>query len=84
MSTSCIGSPLANEVLLALADARDLIPRRCDAGPVPLATLRRWSSSGLRGVVLETLKAGGTRVTSREAILRFMERLAQVAAEARQ
>jgi len=42
---------------------------------VSLCTLTRWSSRGIRGVVLETIKIGGTTYTTDEATLRFIERL---------
>src|SRR5687768_13872166 len=38
-------------------------------------TVERWRSRGLRGVVLESIKIGGARFTSEEAIVRFVERL---------
>lgn len=34
----------------------------------------RWSTTGSRGVVLETWQIGGTRYTSVEALARFIER----------
>ena len=40
-----------------------------------ITTVYRWSTSGYRGVVLETIQVGGSRRTSREAIQRFCERL---------
>ena len=51
--------------------------RGCTAGrPVSPATLWRWSSHGLRGVRLETVRVGGTTCTSTEALSRFFARLA--------
>ena len=40
-----------------------------------LATIWRWSLKGLRGVRLETIKVGGRRYTTLEAIDRFSARL---------
>ena len=36
------------------------------------ATMARWIQKGVKGVKLETLLIGGRRVTSREAISRFI------------
>ena len=40
---------------------------------INVSTFWRWATTGVRGVKLETLMAGGTRVTSLEAIERFFE-----------
>jgi hypothetical protein len=37
--------------------------------------IERWRTRGIRGIVLETVKVGGTRYTTAEAIQRFIERL---------
>ena len=54
--------------------------------PVPLAVERetgtrpnpstcwRWSTKGIKGVVLETWMLGGRRVTNRTSVRRFIER----------
>jgi hypothetical protein len=39
------------------------------------STARRWAREGIDGVVLETVKVGGRRYTSYEAVARFLERL---------
>jgi hypothetical protein len=63
------------ETLLSLADAARLLPRR-RAGKRPhVSCLYRWTTTGCKGVVLESLQCGGTRVTSREALARFFEQL---------
>ena len=43
-----------------------------------LSSIYRWSSSGLRGVRLETFKLGGRRYTSRESLARFAARLSDL------
>lgn len=43
-----------------------------------LSTLWRWTRHGVRGVRLETMLVGGLLFTSREAIQRFLSRLAEV------
>ena len=51
-------------------------PAQARAGrPVSPATLWRWSSHGLRGVRLETVRVGGTTCTSTEALSRFFAAL---------
>lgn len=68
---------LANERLLTLNEARRTLPflrgRRGNA--VSLCTIHRWRTRGVRGVVLESAKIGGTICTSTEAVIRFVERL---------
>jgi hypothetical protein len=57
----------------------ELFPLR-DAGPLfpggrDLASLYRYSTRGLRGEILRTVKAGATRCTTRRWIADFFERL---------
>lgn len=44
--------------------------------PIPCSrpTLERWMRKGCRGIRLETVKIGGKRYTSKEAIQRFLIR----------
>jgi len=64
-----------SEQLISLAEAAKSLPRR-RAGKRPhVSCLYRWTTSGCKGVVLESLQCGGTRVTSREALARFFQRL---------
>ena len=42
---------------------------------VSLATLERWMTRGVGGVVLESCRIGGTTYTSDEATIRFLDRL---------
>jgi len=63
------------ETLLCLVDAARSLPRR-RAGKRPhVSCLYRWTTTGCKGVVLESLQCGGTRVTSAEALARFFQRL---------
>ena len=59
-----------DERLLTLSEAAEQIP-----GGVHLSTLHRWRTRGVRGHVLETLRIGGKRVTSIEALQRFADSL---------
>ena len=56
---------------------------RRNGSRISTSTLWRWSITGCKGVILETVKIGGSRVTSVEAIERFVERLAEVEASGR-
>jgi hypothetical protein len=48
--------------------------------PVHRGTLERWRTRGRRGIKLETFLLGGIRMTTEEAILRFIERMSDPAA----
>ena len=66
----------AEEVLpLARAAKLPCFRHRRGGKPIAVQTLWRWSINGLRGIVLETILIGGTRVTSVEALQRFFEAL---------
>lgn len=65
------------ERLLTVAQVRKRLPGR--SGPLGYETIRQWSKTGRRGVVLETVKVGGMRYTSEEALERFVAALAAIA-----
>jgi hypothetical protein len=65
------------ETLISLSDAATKLPRRRRGRKAHVSTLFRWTTIGVRGVVLESIQCGGTRCTSREAIQRFYEALTQ-------
>jgi hypothetical protein len=73
---------ILTETVLPFAAAARSIPRLRAEKPVNPATLWRWASHGLRGVKLETIRCGGTRCTSREALKRFFAALAGESAPA--
>jgi hypothetical protein len=65
------------ETLISLADVAKHLPRR-RAGKRPhISCIYRWTTSGCKGVILESLQVGGTRCTSKEALARFFRRLTQ-------
>lgn len=69
---------LSNETIVALSAAphhRMLRQGRRPGRPIHRSTLERWRTRGVSGVRLETAKLGGIRVTSEEAITRFLERV---------
>lgn len=72
---------IGHEQLMPLGQAARQLPALRGGRPVNPATLRRWASKGLRGVKLETLRCGGTVVTSREALQRFFSALSSGATE---
>ena len=56
-----------NEDLISLSQAARELP-----GRPHLSTIWRWTTRGVRGVVLETLVVAGRRFTSHEALQRFV------------
>jgi hypothetical protein len=63
------------EALITLAEAAKVIPRS-RGRKAHLSTVYRWTKPpGCRGVILETIQAGGARCTSREALQRFFLQL---------
>jgi hypothetical protein len=66
-----------SETLIPLREATNLIPRRRAGRKAHVSTLFRWTSAGVRGVVLESVQCGGTRCTSREALDRFFQALTE-------
>lgn len=67
---------IKNETVISLKDARDEFPL-----PPNLHAIYRWASHGVSGVRLETFKQGGKRLTSKEAVARFLEVQNQTPAE---
>lgn len=66
---------LQDENLIPLGEATAILPRR-NGKRLHVSTLHRWTSRGVRGVRLETLRLGGLLMTSQEALQRFTDRLA--------
>jgi hypothetical protein len=67
-----------SESLISLGDAARLLPRR-RAGKKPhVSCIYRWTTTGCKGVVLESIQIGGTRCTSKEALARFFKALTNV------
>ena len=63
---------LLDEDLIPLSAASKLLPPRPTGKPVGLATLYRWAQRGVRGVRLETVPTPLGKMTSREALKRFL------------
>lgn len=66
---------LGRDKLLTFTEAASLIPKRRAGRKTHISTLYRWATRGIRGVVLESIKIGGTSCTSMEALQHFFERL---------
>lgn len=64
-----------DETVIPLREAGTLAFMRTWAGAPHPVTLARWASAGVNGVVLESFKVGGSRMTSVEACERFIQRL---------
>ncbi|HEX4145892.1 MAG TPA: DUF1580 domain-containing protein [Pirellulales bacterium] len=70
----------ATETLISLADVPGHLPERRGGKRPSISCIYRWAQRGIRGIRLETLQCGGTKVTSAEALQRFFERLSAVSA----
>jgi len=66
---------ITQEPLITLAEATGFVPRRRRGRKTSVTTLYRWSTTGSRGVVLETIQVAGSRCTSVAALQRFFDRL---------
>lgn len=66
---------LAAENLTPLRDVPRCLPLRPNGKRLHISAVYRWTLRGIKGVVLETVRIGGTTYTSREALQRFSERL---------
>ena len=64
-----------SETLICLMEATRLLPARRKGKKPHLSCIYRWTISGCRGVILESIQVGGTRCTSKEALARFLEAL---------
>ena len=62
---------ILQENMLTLPQAAKLIPGRSGTG-VGVSTVWRWVLTGCRGQRLESCMVGGSRMTSQEAIERFL------------
>ena len=69
---------LIDEQLVSLREAAGLLPSRRRGKRPHVSCLYRWTTTGCRGVTLESVAIGGTRCTSREARQRFFARLTEL------
>ena len=66
---------IVSEELVSLTDAAKLLPKRRRGRKPSFCCLWRWSTRGCRGVVLESIRIGGTICTSVQALQRFFDAL---------
>jgi hypothetical protein len=66
---------ITNETLIPLREAPGHLPKRPNGKRLHVSACYRWITRGVRGVVLESIRIGGTTYTSLEALQRFGDRL---------
>jgi hypothetical protein len=73
-----VGIDLTHEPGIPIREVPKLkwIPRRRRGRRLHVSTVHRWCDPGIRGIRLEFVRVGGTRVTSEAALQRFFARLA--------
>ena len=69
--------PVTLDKAPALIPAINAVPGMETRKPLHSRTLYNWATRGRRGVILETVPIGGVLVTTKEAIQRFFDRLAE-------
>ena len=65
-----------------LTEAAKQLPSRRRGKRPHVSCLYRWTKTGCKGVILESIQVGGTRCTSREALARFFQALTQAGVQA--
>ncbi len=65
------------ETLISLREAAGSLPRRRGGKKPHVSCIYRWTTSGCKGTILESIQIGSTRCTSREALARFFRRLTE-------
>lgn len=66
---------VTTETLVLLRDVPRQLPLRPHGKRLHISGVYRWILRGVRGVVLESVRIGGSTYTSQEALQRFSERL---------
>ena len=69
----------SRETLLTLTEAAKLLPPRRRGKRPAFSTIWRWATSGVHGIVLDTIMVGGTRCTTASAIQNFCDALTAAA-----
>ncbi len=62
---------IADEKLIPLREAPKHLPSRANGKRLHISVFYRWITRGIRGVLLESIRVGGTTYTSLEALQRF-------------
>ncbi len=71
---------ITTEKVVSFKEARAHLPERRAGKRPDIATLYRWTVEGCRGIRLESIMVGATRMTSMEALQRVFDRLTEAAA----
>lgn len=66
---------LRTESLIRLEDVRQHIPSGRRGKQLSKSVPFRWASKGVKGIVLETVKVGGARYTTLDALHRFIQHI---------
>jgi Protein of unknown function (DUF1580) len=66
---------LFDGALITFGQAAVKFPRRRGNRPLHVATLHRWRTRGLKGVLLPAIRVGGQWMTSEAALSRFVTQL---------
>ena len=66
-----------DEQLISLKEAAKVFPKNARGKHPHISALYRYTTTGCRGVILESVQAGSTRCTSREAVARFINALTE-------
>jgi hypothetical protein len=69
---------IGTETLLTFAQAAAEMPRRRQGKRVSVVTIWRWTKQGSHGIVLETLETPSGKITSKEALARFLQALTEL------
>ena len=67
-----------SEHLIPIKDMPKHLPPRSTGGRVHISAVYRWMTHGVKGVRLESVKIGGSRYTSKQALQRFTDAHSQV------
>ena len=70
---------ILTEQVVSLSKGAKICPERRGGKKPHISCLYRWTTTGCKGIVLESLQVGGTRCTSHEALARFFNRLTAAA-----
>lgn len=70
---------IASEQLISLAEAAGMLPCGRKGRYPNVKTVYAWTTHGCRKILLASIQAGGRRVTSKEAVQRFIQELTAAA-----
>ena len=68
---------IGTETLITLSQVAAEMPRRRQGKRVSVVTIWRWTKRGSHGILLESIETPSGKVTSREALARFLQALTE-------